>query len=324
MADLDEKTVRFREEILACLPRVRAFARSLGRSSAEADDLVQATVVRALAAQDRFEPGTNLMGWLYTILRNVHTSELRARSVRVHQDLESTPDHLLQRPATQLEAIEHREVRNALKTVPLKQREALILVVMVGCSYEEAAAICHCEVGTIKSRVNRAKTRIAQALGRGEPGDTRKVLPTRRSAGEDARQLRVLIVEDELVIASEYERMVAELGGTAIGKAATAADAALLAERHHPDLILMDVRLRGTGDGVMAAHQIQAKLSASIAFVTAYHDEETRRRIELFNGSRPLHKPLALHDLAAVMYASSRAERLDQRRSSGQPLQKTD
>lgn len=309
VAKEDDRTVRFREDILACLPRVRAFARSLGRNSAESDDLVQATVVRALAAQDRFEPGTNLMGWLYTILRNVHTSELRARSVRVHQHLDSTPDHLLQRPPTQLDAIEHRELRNALRIVPLKQREALILVVMVGCSYEEAAAICRCEVGTIKSRVNRAKARIAQALGRGEPSETRRVLPTRRSGGEEARRLRVLIVEDELFIAAEYERMVAELGGMAIGKAATADAAAALAERHRPDLVLMDVRLRGTADGVMAAQQIQAKQSPAIAFVTAYHDEETRRRIEHFNGSKPLHKPLALHDLAAVMYASSRDER---------------
>lgn len=302
----DEQTERFRADILDCLPRIRAFARSLGRNTAEADDLVQATVLRALAAQHRFEPGTNLMGWLYTILRNVHTSELRARSVRVHQDLDSTPDHLLQRPATQLESIEHREVRNALKTVPIKQREALILVVMVGCSYEEAAAICRCEVGTIKSRVNRAKTRIAQALGRGDAGETVKVAPARRSRGEDTRRLRVLIVEDELVIAAEYERMIAELGGTAVGRAATAADAMSLAARHQPDLILMDVRLRGRPDGLAAAEQIQAERATAIAFVTAYHDEATRRRVRHFNGSQPLHKPLALQDLAAIMYAASR------------------
>jgi RNA polymerase sigma-70 factor, ECF subfamily len=304
MSGSEDVTVRFRQDILTCLPRIRAFARSLGRSGAEADDLVQATLVRALGAQDRFEPGTNLMGWLYTILRNVHTSELRARSVRAHQDLDSTPDHLLQRAPTQIDAIEHREIREALKAVPLKQREALVLVVMVGCSYEEAAAICRCEVGTIKSRVNRAKARIAQALGRGTPGDARKILPSRRSAGEGARRLRVLIVEDEFAIASEYERMIAELGGLAVGKAATAADAASLAARHRPDLILMDVRLRGRMDGVVAAHRIYARQTTSIAFVTGYHDEEIRRRIRSFNGSQPLHKPLALHDLAAVMYAT--------------------
>lgn len=309
MTDIDDATVRFREDILACLPRIRAFARSLGRNSSEADDLVQATVVRALAAQSRFEPGTNLMGWLYTILRNVHTSELRAGRARVHQDLDSTPDHLLQRPATQIDAIEHRELREALRTVPMKQREALILVVMVGCSYEEAAAICRCEVGTIKSRVNRAKTRIAQALGHGGSDHVRRILASRRSSGEDALRLRVLIVEDELVIATEYERMIAELGGMAVGKAATASDAASLAERHRPDLVLMDVRLRGNVDGVMAAHHIQAKGPAAIAFVTAHNDEETRRRIHNFNGSQPLPKPLALHDLASVMYATSRDER---------------
>jgi RNA polymerase sigma-70 factor (ECF subfamily) len=304
-----ERTDKFRNDILACLPRIRAFARSLGRNGAEADDLVQATVLRALSAEDRFEPGTNLMGWLYTILRNVHTSELRARSVRMHQDLDSTPDHVLQRPATQLESIEHREVRNALKTVPIKQREALILVVMVGCSYEEAAAICRCEVGTIKSRVNRAKTRIAQALGHGEPGASVKIAPARRSKGDEARRLRVLIVEDEHVIASEYERMIAELGGTSVGRAATAADARTLASRYRPDLILMDVRLRGTLDGVAAAQQIQADHPTSVAFVTAYHDEAIRRRIHLFNGSLPLHKPLAMHDLAAIMYAAERGRR---------------
>ena len=106
----------FRRDILAALPRLRAFARSLAYSGAEADDLLQATVMRALAAEDRFEPGTNLMGWLYTIMRNVHTSELRARSVRQHQDLEATPDHQLQRAPTQLDAIEYRELRNALRS----------------------------------------------------------------------------------------------------------------------------------------------------------------------------------------------------------------
>lgn len=302
MARTDDASIRFGMDILACLPRVRAFARSLGRNHAEADDLVQATVLRALAARDRFEPGTNLMGWLYTILRNIHTSELRARSVRLHQDLDSTPDHVLQRPATQLQAIEHRELRVALKSVPLKQREALILVVMVGCSYEEAAAICSCEVGTIKSRVNRAKGRIAQALAGNAHAGARKSPAARRSPGSKSRHLRVLIVEDELVIATEHARMVAELGGVAVGKAATAAHATALAERFQPDLVLMDVRLRGAVDGVAAAEQIQAKLAASIAFVTAYHDERTRERIRSFNGSRPLPKPLALQDLAAVMY----------------------
>ena len=238
MTDVGDPPARFREDIIACLPRLRAFARSLARSTAEADDLLQATVLRALAAENRFEPGTNLIGWLYTIMRNVHTSELRSRSVRQHQDLEATPDHQLQRAPTQMEAIEHRELRQALRSVPLKQREALILVVMVGCTYEEAAAICGCEVGTIKSRVNRAKGHIMRALNRGEPAGVTRVVTERKSSGGAQRALRVLVVEDELMIATEYTRMVTELGGIPVGKAATAADATALAERFKPDLVL--------------------------------------------------------------------------------------
>jgi RNA polymerase sigma-70 factor (ECF subfamily) len=157
--------VNFREEILACLPRLRAFARSMGGSSHAADDLIQSTVVRALAAEERFQIGTNMMAWLFTILRNVHTSELRGRVVRNHISLEDVPDYRLQAPAAQISAVENRELQEALKAVPVKQREAVILVVMVGCTYDEAASICGCEVGTIKSRVNRAKARIAELLG---------------------------------------------------------------------------------------------------------------------------------------------------------------
>lgn len=313
MLDPGDFPVGFRADLIACLPRLRAFARSLARSSTEADDLLQATVVRALASQNRFEPGTNLAGWLYTIMRNVHTSELRARSVRRHQDLEATPDHELQRAPTQLEAIEHRELRNALRSVPLKQREALILVVMVGCTYEEAAAICGCEVGTIKSRVNRAKGHIVRMLNRGEPAGTTRLVTARETAGRGPRPLRVLIVEDELIVATEYTRMVTELGGIPVGMAATAADATTLAERYRPDLVLMDVKLRGREDGVTAALQIHARCATSIVFVTAYENEDIRRRIREFNGSRPVAKPLALQDLAALLYASPRSA---QRRSA--------
>ena len=157
--------MNFREEILACLPRLRAYARSMGGSSHAADDLIQGTVVRALAAEERFQMGTNMMAWLFTIMRNVHTSELRSVVVRKHQPLEDIPDYQLQTPAAQISAIENQELRAALKAVPTKQREALVLITMVGCTYDEAALICGCEVGTIKSRVNRAKGRLAELLG---------------------------------------------------------------------------------------------------------------------------------------------------------------
>jgi RNA polymerase sigma-70 factor (ECF subfamily) len=189
--------VNFREEMLACLPRLRGFARSMGGSSHAADDLVQGTVVRALAAEERFQIGTNMMAWLFTIMRNVHTSELRSHMVRRHQPLEDVPDYQLQAPAAQISAIENRELQDALKAVPAKQREALILVVMVGCTYDEAALICGCEVGTIKSRVNRAKGRLAELLGAGidgEPQDRRDERnPVARTRG-DAAEVEVLAV----------------------------------------------------------------------------------------------------------------------------------
>jgi RNA polymerase sigma-70 factor, ECF subfamily len=184
-------SAKFRQQLLACLPQLRAFARSMGGSNHAADDLLQATAERALAAGNRFEMGTNMMGWLFTIMRNVRTSELRSHAVRGHQSLDDLPDYRLQTPASQIAAIEKREVREALKGVPEKQREALVLITMVGCSYDEAALICGCEVGTIKSRVNRAKVRLARLLGAsisksGPPahrGDGRTDSQTQRESG---------------------------------------------------------------------------------------------------------------------------------------------
>ena len=134
------------------------------RSVQEADDLVQATVVRALRAETRFELGTNMRAWLYRILCNLHISELRNRSVRPHQTVDETPEVFLKAPATQIAAIEHKELRKALKTLSRPHHEALVLVVVAGHTYDEASAICGCAIGTIKSRVNRAKTALAVAL----------------------------------------------------------------------------------------------------------------------------------------------------------------
>lgn len=166
MATDAARHARFQGELLTALPRLRPFAQSLARDTMDADDLLQATVMRALAAQDRFALGTNMTGWLYTILRNVHTSEARARRLRTHVPLEHTAESHMLTPATQLDRIEHRETFRALASVPHMQRQALLLVGFLGCSYVEAATISRCEVGTIKSRVNRAKSKIADAMHR--------------------------------------------------------------------------------------------------------------------------------------------------------------
>jgi RNA polymerase sigma-70 factor (ECF subfamily) len=152
-----------RDAVLAAVPSLRAFAISLSGNVDRADDLVQETLLRALVNIDSFEPGTNLSAWLFTILRNLFRSEYRKRRREV-EDGDGTYAESLKSQPEQEARVEFREFRAALSKLPPDQREALILVGASGFSYEEAASICGCAVGTIKSRVNRARTRLAELM----------------------------------------------------------------------------------------------------------------------------------------------------------------
>jgi RNA polymerase sigma-70 factor (ECF subfamily) len=152
-----------RDEILSAVPSLRAFAISLCGNVDRADDLVQETLLRALANIDSFQPGTNMSAWLFTILRNFFRSEYRKRRREV-EDNDGTYAETLKSHPEQSSRVEFNEFKTALSKLPPDQREALILVGASGFSYEEAAAICECAVGTIKSRVNRARTRLAELL----------------------------------------------------------------------------------------------------------------------------------------------------------------
>src|ERR1700720_2562838 len=156
-------TESLRDDILASVPSLRAFAISLSGNGDRADDLVQETLLRALANIDSFEPGTNLPAWLFTILRNLFRSEYRKRRREV-EDSDGRFAETLKTHPEQNSHIEFQEFQQALAKLPPDQREALILIGASGFSYEEAAAICDCAVGTIKSRVNRARTRLAEQL----------------------------------------------------------------------------------------------------------------------------------------------------------------
>jgi RNA polymerase sigma-70 factor (ECF subfamily) len=159
-----------RRAILGAVPSLRAFAISLCGNVDRADDLVQETLVRALANIDSFQPGTNMSAWLFTILRNHFRSEYRKR----RREVEDTEGHYAESLKSQPEQygqVEFREFRQALAQLPADQREALILVGASGFSYEEAAHICGCAVGTIKSRVNRARTRLADLMSIGGSDD---------------------------------------------------------------------------------------------------------------------------------------------------------
>ena len=152
-----------RQAVLNAIPSLRAFAISLCGNVDRADDLVQETMLRALANIHSFQPGTNMSAWLFTILRNHFRSEYRKRRREVEDTDGSYAESLKSHPEQQGH-VEFNEFREALAKLPPDQREALILVGASGFSYEEAANICGCAVGTIKSRVNRARTRLAELM----------------------------------------------------------------------------------------------------------------------------------------------------------------
>jgi RNA polymerase sigma-70 factor (ECF subfamily) len=149
--------------MLAAVPGLRAFAISLSGNVDRADDLVQETLLRAVTKIDSFQPGSHMSAWLITILRNLFRTEYRKRRREV-EDADGRHVDSLKSPPEQHSRVEFEEFRVALAKLPSGQREALLLVGASGFSYEEAAAICESAVGTIKSRVYRARTRLSKLL----------------------------------------------------------------------------------------------------------------------------------------------------------------
>ena len=153
----------WRDDVVGLIPALRAFAWSLSHNGSDADDLVQDTLIKAWTNRDKFEPGTNLRAWLFTILRNTYyTAVLRRR--REVRDETGEYAGMLKTPATQEWSVAMRSLQAALQKLPAEHREALILVGAAGLSYEEAAEICGCALGTIKSRVNRARARLLKVM----------------------------------------------------------------------------------------------------------------------------------------------------------------
>jgi RNA polymerase sigma-70 factor (ECF subfamily) len=154
----------FEQSLVGAIPHLRAFARSFANDPARADDLVQETLVKAWNSRESFTPGTNFRAWLFTILRNVYFSQHRKLRREVDDPDEQYQNSLAVQPE-QYGYLDLADFRTALGVLPSDQREALVLVGAEGFSYEEAAEICGCAVGTIKSRVNRARNRLVELLG---------------------------------------------------------------------------------------------------------------------------------------------------------------
>jgi RNA polymerase sigma-70 factor (ECF subfamily) len=155
--------------MLAAMPRLRAFAISLCRNGDQADDLVQDTLLRACANILSFTPGPNMLAWLCTIMKNHFFSECRRR----RKPFEPIDDHA-DSAASKPEQVAHAECNElwaALAKLEPRQREVLIMIGASGLSYDEAAKVCGCPTGTIKSRVNRARAELAQLLSIEGPED---------------------------------------------------------------------------------------------------------------------------------------------------------
>ena len=167
---MKKQTAPVKEVMLAAIPGLRAFAISLCGNADRADDLVQEALIRALANIDSFEPGTNMSAWLITILRNLYRSEYRKRRREVEDATGSYADRLRSLP-DQEGHVEMAEFQTALARLPHDQREALILIGALGFSHEEVANICGCAIGTIKSRVNRARRHLVDLLAIESPDD---------------------------------------------------------------------------------------------------------------------------------------------------------
>lgn len=153
----------FKNDLLGAIPSLRAFAVSLSQNADRADDLVQETLVKAWDKHMSFQPGTNMKAWLFTILRNEFYSQMRKRGREV-QDSEGVMTGRLAVHPSQHGLLDLEDFRAALAQLPEDQRESIILIGASGFSYEEAAEICGCAVGTIKSRVSRARTRLQEIL----------------------------------------------------------------------------------------------------------------------------------------------------------------
>jgi RNA polymerase sigma-70 factor (ECF subfamily) len=153
----------FRTQLLDHLPRLRGFARGLTGERSRSDDLVQDALMRALAGEHRYEPGTNLRAWLFTILRNCHLNEYR-RQRFYGGTLEDLPEARLSIRGNQQAVVELKQVNRLILTMPVKLRTALNLVSAAELTYKDASVVCGCAVGTVKSRVNRARTELVRMI----------------------------------------------------------------------------------------------------------------------------------------------------------------
>jgi RNA polymerase sigma factor (sigma-70 family) len=159
----------FKKELVSSLPKLRRFAMVLTRNREVSEDLAQNTIERALQHWRQYEPGTSMIAWLYTIMKNAHIEDYRKDKSRRKQfegfklDLRTDP-YFFQTAPEGIDRLMLKQTGMIIEAMPTAQKEALYLVGLEGYSYEEAAVVLKCEVGTVKSRVSRARERLSQVF----------------------------------------------------------------------------------------------------------------------------------------------------------------
>jgi RNA polymerase sigma-70 factor, ECF subfamily len=185
----------FERELIALLPQLRAFSRALCRKRSIADDVAQDALAKAWRSRDRFEPGTNMKAWLFTILRNTFYSGTRRSWREIAWDAELGEQ--IAGPANAQDwAVDLSDATRALFSLPCSQREALILVAAGGFTYEAAGQICDAPSGTVKSRVARARASISSMLDGGRPMPPRPPLRAMDAAGDILAELSAAMRPD--------------------------------------------------------------------------------------------------------------------------------
>ncbi|MFM0648743.1 sigma-70 family RNA polymerase sigma factor [Paraburkholderia bryophila] len=168
--------MNFEAEVISWLPQLRRYARALTGDSAWADDLVQDTAERALARWTAFRPNSNLRAWLLTILRHLYIDQLRGRR-EITVDDDSAPWRTLEAPQGEVDGLVLRDLQRALYCLPLEQREVLLLVGVEELSYQEASRALGVPVGTVMSRLSRAREHLRVLLTEGPAQESARKTP---------------------------------------------------------------------------------------------------------------------------------------------------
>jgi len=170
----------FGSELELHIASMRRYARALTRERADADDLVQEALMRAVARADTFKTGTNLRAWLFTILHNVHVNRVRGRSARGDEvPFEDVEERLVVSPR-QEESVELREIMRVVRSLPDEQRAVLLLVAVEGLKYDEVAKVLGVPIGTVMSRLSRAREAVRTRLTKGDAEASRRVERVKR------------------------------------------------------------------------------------------------------------------------------------------------